>query len=346
MPAPDSLPPRRAVVDIGTNSVKLLVGDVTGNTVTPVFERSRQTRLGRGFYHEHRLQPGPIADTAAAVAAFQHLAQEHEARAVRVVATSAAREAVNVEELSAAVRSATGLEVEVIPGDTEARWAFDGVMSDPRLHDAVVLLLDVGGGSTEFILGRRHEVRFRQSHRLGVVRLLEQLAPAEPPTATDLARGQRAVKEFLEREVAPGLLSRNPSREVGPGLPSPDVAPRRGATHLGGFPADSVQLVGTGGTASILGAMALGLTRFDREALDGQVLTRGEVAERLEQLWSWPIEQRRQLPGLPPERADVILTGVLIYDSVMEVFGFPALRITTRSLRYAALVNWPAVAPA
>ena len=145
--------------------------------------------------------------------------------------------------------------------------------------------------------------------------------------------------------MAPALRSRSPSREVGPGLPGPDVAPRRGATHLGGFPADGVRLVGTGGTASILGAMALELTRFDREALDGQVLTRGDVAERLEQLWSWPVERRRQLPGLPPERADVILTGVLIYDAVMAAFGFPALRITARSLRYAALVDWPAAAP-
>ena len=170
--APAPLPSRRAVVDIGTNSVKLLVGDVTGDAVTPVIERSRQTRLGRGFYQEHRLQPGPIADTAAAVAAFQLLARQHGANALRVVATSAAREAVNVADLRAAVQSAGGPEVEVIPGDTEARWAFEGVMSDARLHDEAVLLLDVGGGSTEFILGRRHEVRFRHSHRLGVGRLL------------------------------------------------------------------------------------------------------------------------------------------------------------------------------
>jgi exopolyphosphatase/guanosine-5'-triphosphate,3'-diphosphate pyrophosphatase len=297
-----------------------------------VLERSRQTRLGRGFYQDHRLRPGPIAETVAAVTAFLGLAREHGAVSIRAVATSAAREAVNTADLLATVHTATGLRVEVIPGDTEARWAFEGVMSDARLHDNPVLLLDVGGGSTELILGLRHEVRYRHSHRLGVVRLLEQLAPADPPTPADLARGRQAVMGFLEREVVPGL--RQDPLSI-PGEPD----------RLGGFPAGSVRLVGTGGTASLLGAVALKLARFDREALDGHVLTRGEVAERLEQLWSWPAEERRQLPGLPPERTDVILTGVLIYDCVMAVFGFPTLRITARSLRYAALVDWPDAGP-
>jgi exopolyphosphatase/guanosine-5'-triphosphate,3'-diphosphate pyrophosphatase len=314
---PAAPPARRAVVDIGTNSVKLLVGDVTGDVVTPVLEQSRQTRLGRGLYTRHRLLPEPVAATAQAVAAFHALAREHGAGAVRAIATSAAREAANAETLVEAVRAAAGLEVEIITGEQEARWGFAGVMSDPRLRDQAVLLLDVGGGSTEFVLGRGHEVRLRQSHRLGAVRLLEELAPADPPAATDLTRGQRAVAIALETALAPAL---RPS--------------------LAEFGAAAVRLVGTGGTATILAMMALSLTRFDRDAVDGHVLTRDDVAERLAQLWSLPAARRRGIPGLPPERADVILTGVLIYDAVMACFGFDALRVTTRSLRFAALADW------
>lgn len=307
---------RRAVIDVGTNSVKLLVADVAGDRVVPVSEHSRQTRLGRGFYAAHVLQPEPIAETVRAIARFATQATQAGAARVRIVATSAAREARNAADLRAAVRTATGQELEIIPGDLEARWGFAGVMSDPRLAGRTVLLLDAGGGSTEFILGRGREVRHQGSYPLGIVRLFEDLRLAEPPRPDDLARGQQAVKHFLVTQVAPQL--------------EPILANLRG---------EDVQFVGTGGTATVLAAMALRLERFDREALDGFTLTRCQVAERLEQLWSLPLARRRQLPGLPPERADVILTGTLIYDTVMGTFGFDRLRVTTRGLRFAAVME-------
>lgn len=307
---------RRAVIDVGTNSVKLLIADVAGDRVSPVSEHSQQTRLGRGFYETRVLQPEPIAETVRAIARFAAQASQAGAAGVRIVATSAAREARNAADLRAAVFTATGQELEIIPGDLEARWGFAGVMSDPRLAGRTVLLLDVGGGSTEFVLGRGREVRHQGSYPLGIVRLLEDLQPAEPPQPDDLARGQQAVKHFLATQVAPQL--------------EPILASLRG---------EDVQFVGTGGTATVLAAMALRLERFDREALDGFTLTRCQVAERLEQLWSLPLARRRQLPGLPPERADVILTGTLIYDTVMASFGFDTLRVTTRGLRFAAVME-------
>lgn len=322
-PAAAPVPVRRAVVDIGTNSVKLLVGDVAAAQVTPVFEASRQTRLGREFYPHRVLQPGPVAETAAAVADFHRQARELGATAVRVVATSAAREAVNADDLRQAVRAAAGLEIEVLSGEQEARWGFTGVTTDPGLALQPILLLDVGGGSTEFSLGRRRDLRFHQSLALGAVRLLSELAPADPPAAAGLARGQRRVREQLETDLAPALCPR-----------------------LAEFAGDAVWLVGTGGTATILAMMAQGLTGFVRERVDGFQLARCAVVEWLERLWSLPLARRRQIPGLPPERADVILTGVLIYDTVMATFGFEMLHVTTRSLRYAALTDWPGAAAA
>ncbi len=322
-PADAPAPVRRAVLELGTNSVKLLVGDVAGEQVTPVFEASRQTRLGRGFYPHLRLQPGPVAETAAAAAEFLQRVRDLGATAVRVVATSAAREATNADDLRRAVRAATGLDLEVLSGEQEARRGFAGVTTDPHLAHEPLLLVDVGGGSTEFTLGRGRDLRFHQSLRLGAVHLLSELAPADPPAAADLARGQRRLREQLEAELAPALRP-----------------------HRTAFAGGGVRLVATGGTATVLAMMSQGLTRFARARVDGFSLARHEVAEWLERLWSLPLARRRQLPGLPPERADVILTGVLIYDTVMATFGFATLRVTTRSLRYAALTDWTGAAGA
>ena len=124
---------RRAIIDVGTNSVKLLVADVTGRQVAPVHEESRQTRLGRGFYETRRLQPEPIARTAEAVWEFAEIAGDHGAAPVRVIATSAAREAVNPKDLTDCIFRACGLKTEIISGAREAEWAFQGVATDPEL---------------------------------------------------------------------------------------------------------------------------------------------------------------------------------------------------------------------
>ncbi|HMO63627.1 MAG TPA: diol dehydratase reactivase ATPase-like domain-containing protein [Verrucomicrobiota bacterium] len=155
-PAPPPAPPGvcRAVVDVGTNSVKLLVARVRGAEVIPVFERAEQTRLGRGFYEDHRLRPEAVRHTAQAVAGFVHRARELGASAIRVLATSAVRDAVNSAELTDALSAATGLPVEVISGEVEAAMAFRGVCTDPGLAGRPLLVMDLGGGSTEFIVGR------------------------------------------------------------------------------------------------------------------------------------------------------------------------------------------------
>src|SRR5262249_55505809 len=144
----------RAVIDVGTNSIKLLVAEVTGRAVNPLLEQSTQTRLGRGFYETHRLQSSAIAASAEAVAGFANIARERKAEKIRVVATSAARDAVNSIELTRAIETASGLPVEIISGEQEADWVFQGATTDSSLVDVPILLLDVGGGSSEFILGK------------------------------------------------------------------------------------------------------------------------------------------------------------------------------------------------
>lgn len=306
---------RRAVIDIGTNSVKLLVADVAGSKVIPIDERSKQTRLGRGFYETHLLQAGAISATAEAVQKFSAQAKTLEATNIRVFATSAARDALNASDLLNAIEASSGLRVEIISGEQEADWVFEGVASDPKLANLPLLIIDVGGGSTEFILGQDHHQHFRNSFRLGTVRLLEQIQPDDPPGAEALVRCRDYLNLFLDKQISP---------ELGPAL--------RGC-------AKKVQLIGTGGTTTILARMEKHLAEFDREQIESARLSLAQVRAHVERHWNLPLEERRKIIGLPPKRADVILTGLAIYEAVMQRFGFDELRVSTRGLRYAAVLQ-------
>jgi exopolyphosphatase / guanosine-5'-triphosphate,3'-diphosphate pyrophosphatase len=312
---------RRAVIDVGTNSVKLLVADVTGRDVRPVLEDSKQTRLGRGFYETHRLQPETIEKTALTVAKFAATASELNAQSIRVIATSAARDAVNPDDLTSAIQKASGLTVEIISGEQEADWAFQGVTTDPELAKLPLLLLDVGGGSTEFILGHGTQKDFRQSFSLGTVRLLEKFPHGDPPTSDELAACRAWLKVFLQGQVRPAIEpAMRRERKLDP-------------KHR------EVRLVGTGGTTSILARMEMKMEGFDRERIEAVRLSLPDVRRHMERLWQLPLEERRKTVGLPPKRADVILMGVAIFEAVMEEFEFDELRVSTRGLRYAALME-------
>jgi exopolyphosphatase/guanosine-5'-triphosphate,3'-diphosphate pyrophosphatase len=308
---------RRAVIDVGTNSIKLLVADVCGNEVCPVHEESRQTRLGKGFYQTHQLQPETIACTAEAVWEFAEIAREKESQSIRVIATSAARDAVNPADLTSAIERASGLKTEIISGAREAGWAFQGVATDSELAELPLLLLDVGGGSTEFILGHGAKKHFARSFPLGTVRLLEKFSHSDPPTRGEFLACRDWLGNFLQNEVRaelePALLREKKSGEI--------------------------QLVGTGGTTSILARIENKLERFDRERIEATRLTLEQIKTHRKNLWSLPLVQRKEVPGLPKLRADVILTGVVIYEAVMEEFGFKQLRISTRGLRFAAVMD-------
>jgi exopolyphosphatase/guanosine-5'-triphosphate,3'-diphosphate pyrophosphatase len=306
---------RRAVIDVGTNSIKLLVADVSGHDVRPVHEESRQTRLGQGFYETHRLQPESIARTAEAVWEFGEIAREMNAASIRVIATSAARDAVNPGDLTGAIERASGLKTEIISGAREAEWVFQGVATDAELSRQPLLLLDVGGGSTEFILGHGRKQHFARSFPLGTVRLMEKFPHSDPPKKSEFTGCHDWLKNFLHRKVRSPL--------------EPALKNEQG----------EIQLVGTGGTSSILARIESRLDRFDREKIERTVLTFDQVSAHRKHLWKLPLAQRKEIVGLPKLRADVILTGVLIYEMVMEEFGFEQLRVSTRGLRFAAVME-------
>jgi exopolyphosphatase/guanosine-5'-triphosphate,3'-diphosphate pyrophosphatase len=325
-------PIRRAVIDVGTNSIKLLVADVAGRDVRPVHEESRQTRLGRGFYETRQLQPDAIARTAEAVAEFTKTAHAHKVATIRVIATSAARDAVNPEDLISAIEAASKLKVEIISGRQEAAWAFQGVTTDPELARAPLLLLDVGGGSTEFILGQDERTHFAHSFTLGTVRLLEKFPHSDPPSRAEFTACRDWIRKFLHDEVRPGLE---------PAFADEAASARQRPALCSETDSHSaeIQLVGTGGTTSILARIELKLDRYDRERMETTRLSLEQVKAHRKRLWSLPLAERKEITGLPKSRADVILPGVVIYEAVMEEFGFKLLRVSTRGLRFAVVMD-------
>jgi len=304
---------RQAVIDVGTNSVKLLVAEIGSSGVRPVIEQSEQTRLGRGFYETHVLLSDAITQTARAVAAFARRAQEHGASPVRVLATSAARDAVNRASLIEAIERASEVKVEIISGEQEAELVFRGVATDPQLDGRRLLILDVGGGSTEFIVGAGKHHQFSESFDMGTVRLLERLRPADPPSKEDLANCRARLKEFFAKEVRPVM--------------EPCLADRANLT-----------LVGTGGTTTILARMEKQMSGFQREEIEGTVLSRTRIGHWMEKLWSLSVAQRREIAGVPGGRADIVPMGAAIYEAVMDQFGFGEVFVSTRGLRFGALM--------
>ncbi|HWD18679.1 MAG TPA: hypothetical protein VHB20_05325 [Verrucomicrobiae bacterium] len=307
--------PRRAVIDIGTNSVKLLVADVEGAAVSPVLEESGQTRLGAGFYETHELQPDAVRNTAEFVKVFAAKAVSLGSTPPRVIATSAARDAKNVGQLINAVFDASHLLIEILSGAREADWAFRGVTSDPRLAECPALIVDVGGGSTEFIVGENAVPQFRNSYSLGTVRLLEKLRLSDPPGRAALEHCRASLRDFLSQQVAPLL--------------NPALLSRQGRTRL----------IGTGGTATLLVRMEARMTDYNREKIEATSVSLERVREQLETQWAMPLATRQKIVGLPANRADVIITGMAIYEAIMTQFGFSQLQVSTRGLRFWALLH-------
>jgi exopolyphosphatase/guanosine-5'-triphosphate,3'-diphosphate pyrophosphatase len=310
-------PVRRAVIDVGTNSVKLLVADVQERSIIPVFEESEQTRLGKGFYETHRLQRDAIQDTARAIAQFAGVARSNSAVSLRVIATSAARDALNKQELLDAIKQASGLGVEIISGEQEADLVYQGVRSDPTLAGQRLLILDVGGGSTEFIIGENEHPEFTHSFPLGSVRLLENLRPSDPPTPAELDRCRNHLRTLFTEQIHTVV--------------DPTLAKSR----------DRTRLIGTGGAATILARMEYALDRYRRQEIEGALIPLDSIRRWMGKLWSIPLSERRNIVGLPKKRADVILTGMAIYEAILEEFGFTELRASTRGLRFAAALQAP-----
>ena len=302
---------RLCAIDVGSNTVRLLVADVLGPGAWHIADQDQTiTRLGENLAHTGTLGGAPMARTLAAVRAFVERASRLGVRDIRIVATSAVREASNGRAFAAAVERATGRPVDVVSGEVEARLTLRGVRYGLGALSGSMLTFDIGGGSTEYVLSRGDEVRAMISLRLGVVPLAERFAfPALVP---------RARYRELEDEVRRRL-----DREL------PEAIRTARVEHL----------VGTAGTVTALAALDLGLVRYDPDRVHGHVLRRAAVERLVERLCGLTLEERAGLPCLEPGRADLIIPGTAIVMATLDQMAIDQLRVSEYGLREGVLVD-------
>jgi len=294
---------RLGAIDIGSNSVRLMVVEVLrGGTYRILDEEREPTRLGRSVSSEGRLDDESMDRTIQALRSFREIAAGYQVSALRTIATCAVREARNGPEFCRRVREEIGLEVEVIPGDREARLAFSSVQHAFDLTGKNVIVADIGGGSTEIIFATGNLIESIFSTPLGAVRLTEQFGLGDAATPTDFLR--------LEEEVAASLKKRT-SR--------PLFAP-----HF---------LVGSGGTFTTLAELVMASKREFDIPVAGYKVSQAEVHHLLDRLRKLPLRTRRSLAGMAPDRADIIVAGLTIVDALMKRFRVNTLVIHTRGVR-------------
>jgi exopolyphosphatase/guanosine-5'-triphosphate,3'-diphosphate pyrophosphatase len=302
---------RLATVDLGTNTVRLLVVEVgPGGRWDTIDQDQQVTRLGEGLAAAGRLGEAPMARTAAVVTDYVRRAERAGARPVRIVATSAVREAANGPEFAAAVERSTGWPVEVVSGEDEARLTVLGILRGLGGVPPVMLAFDIGGGSTEFVLARAGRVTTAASLRLGVVPLAERYPFPGPVDRERYARMEGEIRAQLERELPAEIRC-----------------------------AGVAELVGTAGTVTTLAALDLGLRTYDAARVQGHRLARAAVDGLLERLGALTVQERAALPCLEPGRADLIVAGVAIVRAALDVTGARGLLVSDWGLREGVLAE-------
>jgi exopolyphosphatase/guanosine-5'-triphosphate,3'-diphosphate pyrophosphatase len=281
---------RVGVVDVGKNSARVLVADASSETLQDVKRDLVITRLGEGVDAARRLGAEPLLRTVEAVARYTARCRAAAAERIRIIATSAVRDAANREEFLGAIRAATGLDADVLLGEEEARLGFAGAtlsLDAPPPY----LVVDIGGGSTELVRGRAGAERF-VSLDIGSVRLTERHVRNDPPAAAEI----EAIAAAADTQVD-------------------DAAAR----SVGEAPVGT--LVGLAGTITTVAAIALGLRGYDRRAIHHARIGRERIAEIRALLAAMTSPERRALPAMPRGREDVIVAGVVILERVMARFG-------------------------
>jgi exopolyphosphatase / guanosine-5'-triphosphate,3'-diphosphate pyrophosphatase len=297
---------RYAVIDVGTNTVLLLVAEQRPGGFGAVVERGAITRLGKGVDATRRLAPEAVQRTLATIEQFASEARALGAEGLVVTATSAARDAQNGAEFLSAARERTRVEVEILSGEEEARLSYLAVSNDFASEAGAreLVAIDVGGGSTEFIIGKGPTIRFHTSIDVGSVRLTERCVRADPPSAEDFVRLHSELDAALAR------------------LPRPD---------------GEALVVGVAGTLTTLFAVAHGIVPYEASRVQGGWLSREDVAQVRVRLAALPLAMRARVPGLQAERADVIIAGAVLLERALDHLGASGTRVSDRGLRWGLL---------
>jgi exopolyphosphatase/guanosine-5'-triphosphate,3'-diphosphate pyrophosphatase len=277
----------------------LLVADVRDGSLEEVARVTKITRLGEGVDERKRLLPVPIARVRNVLTDFRREAEQLGAERTLAVATSAVRDAENGEAFLGEIEWSYGFTTRLLTGDEEAQLTFRGV-SLGREVAADTLVIDIGGGSTELVVGGADGLRFHDSLDLGCVRLTERFLHSDPPTGEELDACAEAVSTLLAERV-----------------PS-DVRPET--------------TIGVAGTITSIAALDLGLAEYDAERVHGHRLSGEGVVAQLDRLAAVPLAERREIPALDPDRAPVIVAGAVILREALDHFGLDGLEVSEHDI--------------
>jgi exopolyphosphatase / guanosine-5'-triphosphate,3'-diphosphate pyrophosphatase len=319
---------RVAAIDCGTNSVRLLVADidVARSTLSDLRREMRIVRLGEGVDQTGRLSPAALDRTMAALGEYAGEIRRLAPEAVRMVATSATRDAENSQEFTTRVKEVLGVAPEVVTGDEEARLSFTGATAELTADFASPFLVtDIGGGSTELVLGDAAGVLAARSTDIGCVRMTERHLHGDPPSSAEIAAATADVDAALE--------------DAAGSIASGSIA------AAAGHPAGQARtLVGLAGSVTTVAGIALGLAEYDSERIHHSRVSAAVVHEVAIRLLAMTRAQRAAIGVMHPGRVDVIGGGALILDRIMARFGFTEVLVSEHDILDG--IAWSLVSPA
>jgi exopolyphosphatase/guanosine-5'-triphosphate,3'-diphosphate pyrophosphatase len=286
---------RVAALDCGTNSLRLLVADVDGATLSDVVRRMEVVRLGEGVDRTGRLSDAALTRTFGVLDEYAEVIHSHAVDRVRMVATSASRDAANRDVFVAGVVERLGVEPEVVTGEQEAALSFEGATRELRgtpLFASPYLVVDIGGGSTEFVLGDDEGLQSSRSVDIGCVRLTERHLRDDPPTIAQVEAAVRDIEAAIDDAATTVRI---------------DAAST---------------LVGLAGSVTTVVALALGLTEYDATRIHHTRIPAAVVAAVTQRLLAASRAERAEIPVMHPGRVDVIAGGALVLDTILRRCGF------------------------
>jgi exopolyphosphatase / guanosine-5'-triphosphate,3'-diphosphate pyrophosphatase len=294
-------------IDIGTNSVRMLVADVGDCGFRQIHQDGAITRLGEGMIFLGTIRRDAAERTINKVVEFIHKARELDAQEINIVATSAARDAVNGKFVLERIKEETGEDVLILSGEEEAGNVYKGVAASLDLVAGKNAIIDIGGGSTELIFSDKSGDHSLRSINAGAVRMSEGYLGHDPPLKEEIANAVDACREAWEEADLFGNMT-------------------------------GYQLVGVGGTITTLSAVKMQLEQYGRNLVHDSELTLSEIRRILDELISVPLDKREGMPGLEPGRADIIIAGTLVLIFVMEKLEVDSLRVSDDGILVGLLV--------
>ncbi|NQT64920.1 MAG: Ppx/GppA family phosphatase [FCB group bacterium] len=295
-----------AILDIGTNSIKFFVFSIENGIPTTIIDTNNISRLGEGLLKTGVISTEAIDRNIEALRGFIKIAEDEKVEEIIAVGTMCLRTAKNSDVFLEKAKAELGLTINVIPGEEEARLSYLAVLSTIGNTDKNVAVFDTGGGSTEFIFGKGTSLEDRISLNLGAVHPTEEFLVSDPVTEDELKKMLDYMKNFFGEKIID-----------------------RKADFL----------IGIGGTVTSMGAVMHKMINYDPTIIQGSQMTLNEVKDQIEMYQKKTIEERKQISGLQPKRADVILAGAGIINTIMEIFKIDAFTISDRGLRHGLMFD-------